>query len=100
MDIKSLKDKISFSPEGPVKIPLYDHAGKKSAVLCMEPGQSIGPQKGLETALLVIDGEGSFTANGENREAGKGVLIVYAPNEEYGIAAKTRLVVLTVTSEG
>jgi len=100
MDTITLKDKISFSKEGPKKEILYDSEKARAVLFCLEPGQGVGPHSvASEVALLAIDGKGIFvTGNGE-KEADKGSLVVCRVNEQHGMKAKDeRFVVLVVIS--
>lgn len=99
MDTILLKDKISFSKDNPKKEIIYDSEKAKAVLFCLEPGQGVGPHAvSSEIALMAIDGKGIFiTGDGENK-AEKGFLVVCKENEQHGIKAVERFVVLAVIS--
>lgn len=100
MDTILLKDKISFSKDGPKKEIIYDSEKAKAVLFCLEPGQGVGPHAvSSEIALMAIDGKGIFiTGDGENKVE-KGFLVVCKENEQHGIrAVDERFVVMAVIS--
>jgi quercetin dioxygenase-like cupin family protein len=99
MDITVLKDKISFSKDGPKKELIYDSEKAKAVLFCLEPGQGVGPHAASsEIAMFAIEGKGIFiTGQGESK-AEKGSLVVCKENEQHGIKAVERFVVLAVIS--
>jgi len=100
MDTIILKDKISFSKDGPRKEIIYDSKEAKGVLFCLEPGQSVGPHAvSSEIALFAIEGKGIFITGDGEKQAEKGSLVVCKENEQHGIKAeKERFVVLAVIS--
>ncbi|MBI5048135.1 MAG: cupin domain-containing protein [Deltaproteobacteria bacterium] len=97
MDITVLKDKISFSKDGPKKELLYDSEKTKAVLFCLEPGQSVGPHAvSSEIAMFAIDGKGIIITGEGEKKAEKGSLVVCKENEQHGIRAVERFVVLAV----
>jgi len=95
-----LKDKISFSKDGPRKEIIYDSKEAKGVLFCLEPGQGVGPHAvSSEIALFAIEGKGVFITGDGEKQAEKGSLVVCKENEQHGIKAeKERFVVLAVIS--
>jgi len=99
MDTIILKDKISFSKDGPRKEIIYDSKEAKGVLFCLEPGQSVGPHAvSSEIALFAIEGKGIFITGDGEKQAEKGSLVVCIDNEQHGIKAVERFVVLAVIS--
>ena len=100
MDAIILKDKISFSKDGPKKEIIYDSKEAKGVLFCLEPGQGVGPHAvSSEIALFAIEGKGVFITGDGEKQAEKGSLVVCKENEQHGIKAeKERFVVLAVIS--
>jgi len=100
MDTIILKDKISFSKDGPRKEIIYDSKEAKGVLFCLEPGQGVGPHAvSSEIALFAIEGKGVFITGDGEKQAEKGSLVVCKENEQHGIKAeKERFVVLAVIS--
>ncbi|MCP3677512.1 MAG: hypothetical protein GY721_07985 [Deltaproteobacteria bacterium] len=99
MDISIIREKTRFSPEAPIQEVIYNAHGKRCVLFCLEPGQSAGlsPSRGA-ISLFVIDGEGSFVGEDEEKSVGKGVMAVYGQEEtgKTSLRAKSRFVVLVV----
>ena len=99
MDAIILKDKISFSKDGPKKEIIYDSKEAKGVLFCLEPVQGVGPHAvSSEIALFAIEGKGIFITGDGEKQAEKGSLVVCKENEQHGIKAVERFVVLAVIS--
>ena len=100
MDSIILKDKISFSKDGPKKEVIYDSEKAKAVLFCLEPGQGVGPHAvSSEIALYVVEGKGIFITGDGEKKVEKGSLVVCKENEQHGIKAnRERFVVLAVIS--
>jgi quercetin dioxygenase-like cupin family protein len=99
MDISVIRERIRFSPEAPVQEVIYDADGKRCLLFCLEPNQSIGfSQSSGTVALFVIEGEGFFIGEDEEKSVGKGFLAVCDQEEtdKTSLRAKSHFVVLVV----
>jgi len=101
MNISTIRKKTRFSPEAPVQEIIYDAEGKRCILFCLEPGQSTGlsPSSGA-VSLFVIDGEGSFVGEDEEKSVGKGIMALCDREEidKTSLRAKSRFVVLVVVT--
>ena len=100
MDTALIREKVRFSPDGPVKVAIADTDGRRCLLFCLEQGQSTGLSRAEGTvALLVVEGEGFFMGDNDAEEGVvTGRLALYDSEETYGMKATGRFVVLAVLS--
>jgi len=90
-----LREAQAFSPAGPRSTLLADGTAARYALFCLEPGQAVPPHVSPSAvSLTVLEGEGSVRGGESEAHLAPGTMVLFAPNEPHGFAARTRLVAL------
>ena len=79
--------RISFQTERLSKISLIDTPEMFQDLYCLEPGQEQRPHVHGSNAktYFVLQGEGSFLVDGEERRLGPGHLVLAQPGDPHGV---------------
>lgn len=97
--LKSLKDRVQFTPDRFNPVVLAGSAQTKAIMVCLEEGQFIpGHSPDSDLCLYVIEGEGEVYAAGVQEPVEAGALVFVPAGEARGIRAVTRMVVLHIVS--
>lgn len=95
MHIPELAAQAEFSDVGPKKKVLYETPALTTMLVALRGGHEIPAHTvNSEVVMHVIKGEGSFYTGSGTHEVKEGNLVVCAPDEPHGIAAKTDMIVL------
>ena len=100
MLIESIRAKAQFNPEKFQPVPLARTPHSVTMVVGLEPGQAIPVHHpGSDVTMVVIEGEATLVANGEElAHAGPGAVLHAAAGEARGIRADVRTIVVAVAS--
>ncbi len=81
-----------FSPDKLQKLNLLSTPQMFCDVYCLEPGQEQAAHRhaGASKFYYVLEGRGSFTIDGEARDLGPGGLAWAGPDQEHGVANRSR----------
>jgi quercetin dioxygenase-like cupin family protein len=67
---------------------LHSDDGARAVLIVLDPGQSLGDHQVKENAwLAVLDGTVRVSADGDAREASRGALFHFSPDERHSIAS-------------
>lgn len=86
-------------PEAFTPVPLGEGVHLKALLVCFEPGQRIPVHApAIDLAILVLEGEGTLTADGEEIPLKPGAMAFVPAGQSRGITATTHMTACQVVS--
>jgi quercetin dioxygenase-like cupin family protein len=100
--IRAARAAVAANPTRPATAIVHDGADARLIVFRIAPGQAVAPHRSPSTVqLTVLEGDGVLTGeqDGEpvERACRAGEVVVYAPNEQHGMRAGDRELLLLAT---
>lgn len=95
MGMIDVKKHVEFSKAKYVSKLLYDSEAIRLVLFCLEAGQEVPAHTSDSRVVMsVIEGEGSFIVGDKTPDVRAGYIAVCEPNEEHGMKARTKMVIL------
>lgn len=100
MLVPAIKELAKFQPGRFTPVVVGQTARSKTMVVGLEPGQAIPVHHpGSDITLLVLEGQATLVANGEDLEkAGPGAMLIAEAGQARGIRADRRTIAVVVVS--
>lgn len=92
MEVRDVRDSVSFSTEKLKKNSLFDSPHLFYDTYCLLPGQSqkVHTHVSSDKVYHVLEGTGRFTVGGEERDLGVGHAVIARAGEEHGVRNDTQ----------
>ena len=100
MEIRRVRDRISFSPEKMRKVALFDSPRLFYDLYCLLPGQEqrVHAHEGSDKVYYVVEGTARFTVGEEERDLSTGEAVIARAGVPHGVRnASEENAVLLVT---
>ncbi|BBL80155.1 cupin [Rubrobacter xylanophilus] len=100
MEIRRVRDRISFSPEKMRKVALFDSPRLFYDLYCLLPGQEqrVHAHEGSDKVYYVLEGTARFAVGEEERDLSAGEAVIARASVPHGVRnASGENVVLLVT---
>ena len=86
--IDAARSAIATNPERPATAVIHDTDDLRLVVFRLAPGQSVPPHRSVSSVMLtVLEGDGTLSGDGEEKQCTAGDVVTYDPNELHGMRA-------------